>query len=232
MQKLLYPVKVKNDFVFTTSSRDFIVDEIPLYAFSGEGEHLIIHIRKKDMTTWEMITALSKYLKIKQRDIGYAGLKDKNAMTMQYISLLAKDNEEKIKTFNHEKIKILGTFRHNNKIRTGHLKGNHFKLRLKKVLGVQKDKLDSVLKWIKSNGVPNYFGNQRFGNDGNNWEEGKAIMQGTLKMRDRKMRTFLLNAYQSHLFNAWLSKQLPKGSLKGTKSQPHFFTILSVVSLP
>ena len=243
---LLYPVKVKNDFIFNPTSRDFIVDEIPLYEFTGEGEHLIVHVRKKDMTTWEMITAIAKYCKIKQRDIGYAGLKDKHAMTMQYISLLAKGNEEKLKTFNHDKIKILSTTRHNNKIRTGHLKGNHFKVRLKKVLGVQKDKLDSVLKWVKKNGVPNYFGNQRFGNYGDNWKEGKAILEGTLKMRDRKTRTFLLNAYQSYLFNNWLSKRielsmlleafsetdservfdLPEGSLSGTKSQPHFFKIL------
>jgi tRNA pseudouridine13 synthase len=242
----LYPVKVKNDFIFNPTSRDFIVDEIPLYEFTGEGEHLILHVRKKDMTTWEMVTAIAKYCKIKQRDIGYAGLKDKHAMTMQYISLLAKDNEEIMKTFNHEKIKILGTYRHNNKIRIGHLKGNHFKVRLKKVLGVQKDKLDSVLKWVKANGVPNYFGNQRFGTNGDNWKEGKAISEGRLKMRDRKTRTFLLNAYQSYLFNGWLSKrielsmlldafseedsekvfELPKGSLKGTKKQPHFFKIL------
>ena len=246
MQKLLYPVKVKNNFIFNPTSRDFIVDEIPLYEFTGEGEHLIVHVRKKDMTTWEMITAIAKYCKIKQRDIGYAGLKDKHAMTMQYISILAKDNEEKLKTFNHEKIKILGTYRHNNKIRVGHLKGNHFKVRLKKVLGVQKDKLDSVLKWVKANGVPNYFGNQRFGTHGDNWKEGKAIVEGTLKMRDKKTRTFLINAYQSHLFNAWLSKrielsmlldafseadaekvfELPQGSLEGVKEQPHFFKLL------
>jgi len=246
MQKLLYPVKVKNNFIFNPTSRDFIVDEIPLYEFTGEGEHLIIHIRKKDMTTWEMISALAKYLKIKQRDIGYAGLKDKHAMTMQYISVLAKDNEEKLQTFNHDKIKILGTYRHNNKIRTGHLKGNHFKIRLKKVLGVQKDKLNSVLKWVKVYGVPNYFGNQRFGNEGDNWKEGKEILEGTLKIRDKKTRTFLINAYQSYLFNNWLSKrielsmlleafsevdaekvfELPEGSLKGTKEQPHFFKIL------
>jgi len=243
---LLYPVKVKNSFVFNPTSRDFIVDEIPLYPFTGEGEHLIVHVRKKDMTTWEMISAIAKYCKIKQRDIGYAGLKDKNAMTMQYISLLAKDNEEKLKTFNHDKIKILSTTRHNNKIRTGHLKGNHFKVRLKKVLGVQKDKLDSVTKWIKQHGVPNYFGNQRFGTDGNNWQEGKDILEGKLKIRDKKMKTFLINSYQSYLFNNWLSKrielslllesfsesdaekvfELPDGSLEGTKKQPHFFKLL------
>ena len=246
MQKLLYPVKVKNDFIFNPTSRDFIVDEIPLYEFTGEGEHLILHVRKKEMTTWEMVSVIAKYCKIKQRDIGYAGLKDKNAMTIQYISLPAKDNEEKIKAFKHDKIKILGTYRHNNKIRIGHLKGNHFKVRLKKVLGIQKDKLDSVLEWIKKNGVPNYFGNQRFGNSGENWKDGKAIMEGRLKIRDKKKKTFLLNAYQSYLFNAYLSKRielsllletfmesdvekifkLPEGSLKGTKKQPHFFKLL------
>jgi len=242
----LYPLKVKNDFLFNPTPRDFIVDEIPLYEFTGEGEHLILHIRKKDMTTWEMIGAIARYLDIKVKDIGYAGLKDKNAMTMQYISLLAKGNEERLQNFSHEKIKILSMQRHNNKIRVGHLKGNRFKIRLKKVLGVQKDKLNSTLKWIKANGVPNYFGNQRFGTDGNNWQEGRDIVEGKLKMRNRKTRTFLLNAYQSYLYNAWLSKRielsillesfsedevtslmkLPQDSLKGIKKQPHFFKLL------
>ena len=244
--KLLYPIKVENDFIFNPTSRDFIVDEIPLYQFSGEGEHLIVHIRKKDITTWEMITLLAKYLKIKHRDIGYAGLKDKYAMSMQYISVLAKGNEEKLKQFSHNKIKILKTYRHNNKIKVGHLKGNHFKVRLKKIFGIQKDKLDSTLKWIEINGIPNYFGNQRFGTDSNNWQEGKAIIEGKLKIRDKKMENFLINAYQSYLFNCWLSKRielsillnsfsekesekifsLPKDTLKGLKKQPHFFKIL------
>ncbi len=242
----LYPVKVKNDFIFNPSSRDFTVDEIPLYEFVGEGEHLVLHVRKKDLTTWEMIGIIARFLDIKVKDIGYAGLKDKHAMTMQYISLLAKGNEERLQSFSHEKIKILSMQRHNNKIRVGHLKGNRFRIRLKKVLGVQKDKLDSVLKWIKANGVPNYFGNQRFGQDGTNWQEGKDILDGKLKMRNRKTRTFLINAYQSYLFNHWLSKRielsmllesfseaeaeqlwkLPEGSLKGVKNQAHFFKIL------
>jgi len=117
---LLYPLNVKNKFIFNPTPRDFIVDEIPLYDFSGEGEHLVLHICKKNMTTWEMISAIARYLGIKSRDIGYAGLKDKNAMTMQYISIPAKDNEDRLKDFNHDKIKILGTQRHNNKIRVGH----------------------------------------------------------------------------------------------------------------
>jgi len=243
--KLIYPLNVKNEFVFNSSARDFTVEEIPLYEFTGEGEHLVLQVRKKDMTTWEMLDALSNHVGIRRRDMGYAGLKDKHAMTIQYVSVLAV-YEEKLKAFEHEKIKILSTTRHNNKIRVGHLKGNRFKIRLKKVLGVQKDKLDSVLKWIKENGVPNYFGNQRFGIEGNNWEEGKKLCEGTLKMRDRKTREFLMGSYQSYLFNHWLSKRmelnlllekfseaeaeqvmgLPEGSLKRTKEQPNFFKLV------
>ncbi|SFV62281.1 tRNA pseudouridine 13 synthase [hydrothermal vent metagenome] len=243
--KLIYPLNVKNEFVFNSSARDFTVEEIPLYEFTGEGEHLVLKVRKKEMTTWEMLDAISSHLGLRRRDIGYAGLKDKHAMTIQYISLPAK-LEEKLGTFSHEKIKVLETTRHNNKIRVGHLKGNRFNIRLKKVLGVQKDKLDSVLKWIKANGVPNYFGNQRFGNNGDNWIDGKKLIEGTLKMRDRKTREFLMGSYQSYLYNQWLCKRmelslllekfseeeteqvlkLPKGSLKGTKEQPNFFKLL------
>ena len=242
---LIYPLNVKNEFVFNSSARDFTVEEIPLYEFTGEGEHLVLQVRKKEMTTWEMLDAISNHVGIRRRDMGYAGLKDKYAMTMQYISIPAI-HEEKLKAFSHDKIKILSTVRHNNKIRVGHLKGNLFKIRLKKVLGVQKDKLDSVLKWIKNNGVPNYFGNQRFGNDGDNWMDGKRLIEGTLKIRDRKTREFLMGSYQSYLFNNWLSKRmelnlllekfseseteqvlnLPKGSLKGTKSQSNFFKLV------
>ena len=243
--KPIYPLNVKNEFVFNSSPRDFVVEEIPLYDFSGEGEHLVLKVRKKDMTTWGMLDAISAHLGIRKRDIGYAGLKDKHAMTIQYISLPAK-LEEKLASFSHEKIKILEITRHNNKIRVGHLKGNRFEIRLKKVLGVQKDKLDSVLKWIKANGVPNYFGNQRFGTNGTNWEEGKKLLEGTLKMRDKKTREFLMGSYQSYLFNKWLAKRmelnllieefseaetemlmkLPKGALEDIKKQPNFYKIL------
>ncbi|MEA2047173.1 MAG: tRNA pseudouridine(13) synthase TruD [Campylobacterota bacterium] len=242
---LIYPINVNNEFVFNSSARDFTVEEIPLYPFSGEGEHLVLYVRKKDLTTWEMLDILSNHVGIRRRDMGYAGLKDKHAMTLQYVSVLAL-HEEKLKAFTHEKIKILSMVRHSNKIRVGHLKGNRFNIRLKKVLGVQKDKLDSVLKWIKANGVPNYFGNQRFGVEGDNWEEGKKLCEGTLKMRDRKTREFLIGSYQSYLFNQWLSRRmelnhlletfteneaeevmgLPQGSLKGTKSQPNFFKLV------
>ncbi|RLA74382.1 MAG: tRNA pseudouridine(13) synthase TruD [Epsilonproteobacteria bacterium] len=243
---LLYPLNNKNEFVFNSSPRDFTVEEIPLYEFSGEGEHLILKVRKKELTTWEMLDIISGYIGIRRRDIGYAGLKDKHAMTIQSVSVPVK-YREKLEDFTHEKIKILEMTQHNNKIRVGHLKGNRFHIRLKKVLGVQKNKLDSVLKWIKINGIPNYFGKQRFGTDGNNWEDGKKLIDGDLKIRDRKTREFLIGSYQSYLFNHWLSKRieislllekfteteteeilkLEKGLLEGAKEQEGFFKLIS-----
>ena len=241
----IMPLAHKNQFVFNPSPRDFTVEEIPLYDFTAEGEHLVLKVRKKELTTWEMLDILSSHLGIKRRDIGYAGLKDKHAMTIQYISLMAI-HEPKLASFSHPQIKILSSIRHQNKIRIGHLKGNRFSLRFKKVLGVQKEMLDSVLKWIEQHGAPNYFGHQRFGNYGDNWEEGRKILSGELKMRDRKNREFLISAYQSYLFNNWLSKRiemcrlledfseseteavmkLPKGTLAQTKPQKAFFKIL------
>jgi len=85
------------DFHFKQTPRDFVVEEIPLYDFSGEGEHLILFVRKKNLTTNEMLGVFARYLGIKNREIGYAGLKDKHAMTKQYISL-HKKHEEMLET--------------------------------------------------------------------------------------------------------------------------------------
>ncbi len=195
------------EFHFRQSARDFVVDEIALYEFSGDGEHLVLHVRKKDLTTWDMVSEIAKFLGIKQRDIGYAGLKDKNAMTKQYISVL-KIYEDKLKSFSHEKIKILSTYQHNNKLRIGHLKGNRFFIRLKKVNPVSAAKIQQALENIKLYGMPNYFGYQRFGIDGDNYKKGKAIVEKTLKERNHKLKKMYISAYQSHLFNLWLSRRI------------------------
>ena len=245
MQKLLFPLRHHNEFVFNPSPRDFVVEEIPLYPFSGEGEHLILKVRKKNLTTWQLLQKFSDHLGIKRRDIGYAGLKDKNALTIQYLSIPAI-YENKIDSLDIDGVKILETTRHSNKLRIGHLKGNRFTLRLKKVLGLQLEMIESVLKWIEQNGMPNYFGSQRFGQKGDNWSEGKRLLEGDLKIRDKKMHNFLIGSYQSHLFNAHLSKRIELSSLlesfgeaeveklmglepnalNGAKAQPHFFKLL------
>jgi tRNA pseudouridine13 synthase len=197
----------KIDVLFKQNKDDFVVTEVPLYEFSGEGEHLILKIRKKDLATWDALEIIAKFVGCKSRDIGYAGLKDKNAMTVQTISI-HKQYEEKLKTFDHPNIKILGTTYHNNKIKVGHLKGNKFFIRLKRVNVIDSRKIQSALGSIVSLGMPNYFGFQRFGIDGDNYKKGKAIIDGELKEKRRNLKQMYINAYQSHLFNSWLSKRI------------------------
>ena len=197
----------KIDVLFKQNKDDFVVTEVPLYEFSGEGEHLILKIRKKDLATWDALEIIAKFVGCKSRDIGYAGLKDKNAMTVQTISI-HKQYEEKLKTFNHPNIKILGTTYHNNKIKVGHLKGNKFFVRLKRVNVLDSRKIEAALGSIVSLGMPNYFGFQRFGIEGDNYKKGKAIIEGTLKEKRRNLKQMYINAYQSYLFNNWLSKRI------------------------
>ena len=243
--KYIWPFNHQNSFDFTSTPATFSVEEVPLYEFSGDGEHLIIKFRKKSLTTWEALDIISSHIGIKKREIGYAGLKDKHAVTIQHISLPRK-YEDRLSSFEHPQIKILDRFYHNNKIRVGHLKGNKFWMRFKRVKNAQRVKLDTLLKWIAANGMPNYFGVQRFGNSGTNYLEGKALVDGKIKIRDRKKREFLISSYQSYLFNQLLAKRVelsnllesfkeqevesifnfPKGSLKGVKNQENFFKLL------
>lgn len=233
------------DFHFRQTPRDFVVEEVPLYDFSGEGEHLVLFIRKKGLSTLELVAAIAKYLGIKQKEIGYAGLKDKHAMTKQYISL-HKKYEAKMDEFNHEDIKILSKIHHNNKIRIGHLSGNKFYIKLKKVTPTAALKIDEALKSIELYGMPNFFGYQRFGNDGNNHVDGEKIAKGEKKERNPKIKKLLISAYQSHLFNLWLSRRLeistlvnnfkaeelegllnmPKDEISLMKAQEHPFKLL------
>jgi len=233
-------------FYFRQNANDFVVKEIPLYEFSGEGEHLVLHIRKKNLSTFEMVGAIARYLGIKQKEIGYAGLKDKHALTYQYISV-PKKYQQQLNSFEHPNIKILETTYHNNKIRMGHLKGNRFFIRVKKVAPTNAVKIKEALKNIEEMGMPNFFGYQRFGNDGNNHIQGELIAKGKKKERNPKLRRLLISAYQSHLFNLWLSKRieisklvasfqvhelepllnLPQTELEKMKKQQHIFKLLS-----
>ena len=189
---------------FSKNSDDFVVREIPLYEFSGEGEHLVVEISKKDMTTQEALKALSDFSGVKIREFGYAGLKDKQGMTTQFISMPRKF-ERNLANFSHDKMKILNSAVHNNKLRIGHLKGNSFFIRLKKVSPTDALKLEQAVKKLDEIGYANYFGYQRFGKFGDNAAGGFEILKhGTLngkKLKNPKMSEFLISAYQSDLFN-------------------------------
>jgi len=211
---------------FTKNSKDFVVTEIPLYEFCGEGEHLILKVRKKDLTTWGMLEIFSKLTSVKVRDFGYAGLKDKDGMTVQNISM-PKRMEHTLENFTHPNIKILEKTYHKNKLKTGHLKGNRFFIRLKKVNPTDAHKLKQVLKTLKKDGFANYFGYQRFGINGDNYERGRGILEGKIKERNKKMRNFFISAYQSHLFNLWLSKRVEISKLFNSFDEKELFTLFN-----
>ncbi|TXE88490.1 tRNA pseudouridine(13) synthase TruD [Campylobacter volucris] len=205
--KPLYALKHSPiDVYFSKNSNDFVVREKPLYEFSGKGEHLILHIQKKDLSTSEALRILSEQSGIKIRDFGYCGLKDKQGLTTQYISM-PKKFEENLKNFKHEKMKILETFIHDNKLRIGHLKGNSFFIRLKKVSSVDALKIEQAFNNLKIQGFANYFGYQRFGKFQDNFLQGLEILQGK-KIKNKKMQEFLISAFQSELFNRYLSKRV------------------------
>ena len=200
------------DFRFKQTARDFVVEEIPLYEFSGDGEHLVMFVRKKNISTMEMVGIFARYLGIKNRDIGYAGLKDKHAMTKQYISI-HKQHEEALEKFEHESIKILSKVYHNNKIRIGHLKGNRFYIKLKKVNPTSAIKIDEALKNISEYGMPNYFGYQRFGNDGDNHIDGEKIAKGEKKERNPKIKKLKIQKHPFKVMLGDIMEHYPHGRL-------------------
>ncbi len=193
------------DFVFAHNSRDFIVEEIPLYEFQGSGEHTIIKIRKKNLSTFEAIEILANVLQIPQRDIGYAGLKDKHALSYQFLSLPSKVSSN-IPHVIHKNIKIIESTLHNNKLKIGHLRGNKFFIRLKKVSPYHFTRLQSEALQAKRFGFPNFFGFQRFGIFGANYLLAKSITKPPNKQT--KKQKFLISSLQSHYFNLWLESRL------------------------
>ncbi|WP_104698023.1 MULTISPECIES: tRNA pseudouridine(13) synthase TruD [unclassified Helicobacter] len=241
------------DFYFSQNPRDFMVREIPLYPFSQHGEHLILNIRKKGLNTQDVIKILSSFLGCKSQEIGYAGLKDKSATTTQHFSINKKfthNLSSHLKKLEDLGIKILSQNYHNNKIKLGHLKGNDFFIRLKRVTPTNATQIIQAIENIKLYGLPNYFGYQRFGKDKNNHLEGQKIIHKQVRYRNKTLQNFLISSYQSDLFNQWLSYRLKlskiffhfnineikealklenifweKEKIKSIKNQPHLFKI-------
>lgn len=160
-------------------AEDFIVNEVPLYEPIGSGEHCYYRLEKKGRTTLACISEIAKYLNIKEVDIGYAGLKDKHALTSQMISIKMTSKEAPIIKSGGFALHYLG--RHQNKIKIGHLKGNQFKLILENLEPNFPDKLQKKIISLKQNGIPNYFGKQRFGNRSNNHLAGISVLKNDFK---------------------------------------------------
>ena len=222
-----------------TLPEDFRVEEIPAYEICGCGEHLFLEITKRQITTQAAVKELAEFLGADTKDIGYAGMKDRQAVTAQRLSLPAASWPEKLLNTSREnivrlasapggegaeadtaslfappdnltfKVKILGL--HNNKLRTGHLSGNRFTIRLRGVRSDWREKAEPIAEALRERGFANFYGPQRFGREGNNAEIGLKGLQ-TGKLFGPKWRKWLMiSALQSQLFNEWLERRIADG---------------------
>lgn len=155
---------------------DFQVDEIPLYEPCGEGDHLYIKVEKSGLTTYDLLRELASALKCKERELGYAGLKDARAITRQTVSVPLRKPED-VKGLCIPGVTILSASLHRNKLRPGHLAGNHFRIRIRKPEPGSLDRAIKVLDILAEIGVPNRFGVQRYGSLGNSHRIGHAILR-------------------------------------------------------
>jgi tRNA pseudouridine13 synthase len=197
---------------------DFVVEELPAYAPAGAGEHVFVTIEKRDLTTSEAVKRIARALAVNPHDIGYAGLKDRHAITRQQLSLPRPVTPEQALALELPGLRVLSAARHGNKLKTGHLHGNRFVLTLRDLaapVGEAAERARAIFaRLAQPPGVPNFYGEQRFGARGDNAARGLALLRGkpvSPPPRDGREARFLLSSLQSDLFNAYLAERLRDG---------------------
>lgn len=155
---------------------DFVVEEIPAYEPCGSGDHVFFTIEKTGLATMRAVNDIARALGVHTRDIGMAGLKDARAVTVQSLSVEHVAPED-VLPLRIPRIRILSAVRHRNKLKIGHLRGNRFRIRLREFDADRLGDLRHVIETLQSRGVPNYFGQQRFGSRGDTWEIGRAVLR-------------------------------------------------------
>lgn len=203
--------------LFKAAPEDFRVDEIPAYLPSGEGEHLFLLVEKTGRDTREVAEAVARALGVSPRDVGVAGQKDRQAVTTQWMSV-AGVPPEKAAGLTGDGWRVLEAKRHGNKLRTGHLRGNTFRVVLRGVDDEGEARARAIAAALEARGLPNSYGAQRFGRRADNAEVGRLLLLGqddprVRKVRgDARMRRFLVSAFQSEVFNRVLAERMRDGS--------------------
>ena len=194
---------------FKLEPEDFQVSEVLGFEPSGEGEHLFLQIKKTNLTTEALILEVAKCLSVAKRDIGYCGLKDKFAVTDQWLSVIWPIKEP-IPSLSGSNWQVMSAVRHNKKLKRGIHQANHFVICLKKLSG-DSSLLDKRLQEIALNGFPNYFGTQRFGRGGANVEKAEKLFNRVIKCKPFQ-RSIYYSAVRSFLFNNYLSLRIEQDS--------------------
>lgn len=193
--------------VLRAMPEDFLVEEQIPYALAGTGEHLWVKVRKRGINTEQVAKQLARLAGITRREVGYAGMKDRHAVTVQWFSLYLPGRADPQWGELPEGVTLLESLRHSRKLKTGALSGNRFVIVLRDCEGDR----DAVLRRVEElsrRGVPNYFGEQRFGHAGGNIAAARAMFSGKLTVRDRKQSGIYLSAARSFLFNQVLAQRV------------------------
>lgn len=203
---------------FSPTPQTFLVEEIPAYEPCGEGTHTYLWLQKRGLTTAEAVKRLARALGIAERDLGYAGMKDRQATTYQWVSAPDVDPARAAAMGEDggpggDGWRVLKAQRHGNKLRVGHLRGNRFEVVLTDVGPDEATAIEAALGALGRTGLPNTYGHQRFGNARDNVRIGVELLRGTRRERDHRKRRLYLSALQSAIFNRVLALREQRGGL-------------------
>lgn len=192
---------------------DFRVEELPAYLPEGAGDHLFVRFEKVDLDTPEAVRRIARALGVDAKQAGWAGLKDRRAVTTQWASFLFGEGA-RLEGASIDGVRVLEHARHTNKLRTGHLRGNRFDLLVRSEARGDLERAREHLDELERRGVPSYFGEQRFGHD-NLGVARRWILEGGPAPRDRWKRKLYVSTLQSALFNELLAERIREGTMDG-----------------
>ena len=201
------------DAVYKATPADFLVEEIPAYAPSDDGTHTYMWVQKEGIGTLDAVRELARALSRREKEFGYAGLKDARAIARQWISIEHVDDGE-LSRLQLPSIEILDVRRHQNKLKLGHLAGNRFRILLRDASAAAAADVLTNLQFLAASGAPNYFGEQRFGKRGANLDKGLRILWAGNPKRashtmPRRLFNLVISAVQSEVFNRVLCARMP-----------------------
>jgi tRNA pseudouridine13 synthase len=189
---------------YKVEPEDFVVDEIPAYEPSGQGEHVWLWIEKRGLATFDLLDDLGNLLDFDPRAIGVAGLKDARSVSRQWVSLQGFSDDD-VQDLGGSNWCVLRQTRHQNKLKMGHLHGNRFSITLRGTAAGDLERAAANLAELARLGVPNYFGEQRFGKRGANLDKGLQILRGNsmkfARAMPRRVFGLVVAAVQSEIFN-------------------------------
>ncbi len=200
-------------FRFKVRPEDFLVEELPGESFGGQG-HYVLKIEKVGVSTLDVVSQISRVLGLGQKDVGYLGLKDAQAVAVQYMSVPRRRySVEELRRLSGDGFRVLEVLSHSRKLRAGHLKGNRFRITLRDVNSPAL--LEEGLLRLRREGFPNFYDTQRFGTGGANLERGMRLLRGERLRASPYQKRLYVSAVSAWFFNLYLTERMARGMYPG-----------------